>query len=50
MTQAGATTLVSGFIVRCCWRIDAAANRLTVYTGRLAAWATRWDMRRRGEL
>jgi hypothetical protein len=27
-------------LVRWCWQLDRAANRLTVWTGRLAAWAT----------
>jgi hypothetical protein len=31
-------------IVRWCWRLDRAANRLVVQTGRLAAWAIRRAM------
>lgn len=31
-------------ILRWCWRLDRAANRLAVQTGRLAAWATRRAM------
>jgi hypothetical protein len=36
---------VSRIILRWCWQLDAAANRLTIWTGRLAAWATRRAMR-----
>jgi hypothetical protein len=35
--------------VRCLWRLDDAANRLTERTGRWAARAVFRDMRRRGE-
>jgi hypothetical protein len=37
-------------LCRWCWRLDAAANQLAVWTGRLAARAVFRDMRRRGEL
>ena len=33
-------------LVRWCWQLDRGANRVTVWTGKLAAWATRRAMRR----
>jgi hypothetical protein len=33
-------------LLRWCWRLDAAANLLVVWTGRLAGWATRRAMAR----
>ena len=36
-------------VVRWAWRLDAAANKVTEWTGRLAAAAVWRDMRRSGE-
>jgi hypothetical protein len=36
----------SEFVVRWRWRLDDAANRLTVVTGRWAAAAINWELRR----
>lgn len=39
----------SDFVLRWAWRLDDAANRLTVVTGRWAARAVFRDLHRRGE-
>jgi hypothetical protein len=36
-------------LVHWAWQLDRAANRVAIWTGRLAAWATRRAVRKDGE-